>query len=280
VQAVAYVSLRRGTAVELLPIHAFVDDHVFARQGPGELLGLHDHVEVVAAFKWRVDLRLAARDAHNMLRAAILAAIRKAGPDRLRDDEFGRRVQAALGFTAANRDRRPEWMIDPEIKGVAQVNAEQDLSRVLAYRVWADQRRGWRFTNPNLEELGLVDAEYISLDELATDDSAFTSAPPELRLATPVTRKAALAQLLTHHGLAVTADALDPATVESTSNAVRQSLRDPWADALLPVGGILLDPFWRDAQRQPTAHDGEDRCFRGPFGNEDAPRFSAWPRAQ
>ena len=55
-------------------------------------------------------------------------------------------------------------MLDPESKGVAQVNAEQSLSRVLAYRVWADQRRGWRFTNPNLEELGLVTAEYVSLE--------------------------------------------------------------------------------------------------------------------
>ena len=134
----------------------------------------------------------------------------------LSDDEFGRRVQAALGFTAANRDRRQEWMLDAESKGVAQVNAEQSLSRVLAHRVWADQRRGWRFTNPNLEELGLVSAEYVSLDDLAADDAAFVNAPPELRLAKPETRRAALVELLTHlrHGLAVTADALDPAMVE------------------------------------------------------------------
>jgi hypothetical protein len=166
-----------------------------------------------------------------LLRGAILAAVRKVGPGGLSDDEFGRRVQAALGFTAANRDRRQEWMIDAESKGVAQVNAEQSLSRVLAHRVWADQRRGWRFTNPNLEELGLVSAEYVSLDDLAADDAAFINAPPELRLAKPETRRAALVELLTHlrHGLAVTADALDPATVESIANAARQNLRDPWA---------------------------------------------------
>jgi hypothetical protein len=166
-----------------------------------------------------------------LLRAAILAAVRKAGPAGLRDDEFGRRVQDALGFTAANRDRRQEWMLDAASKGVAQVNAEQSLSRVLAYRVWADQRRGWRFTNPNLEELGLVSTEYVSLDDLAADDAAFANAPPELRLAKPETRKAALVELLTHlrHGLAITADALDPATAESTANASRQNLRDPWS---------------------------------------------------
>src|SRR5205085_11411184 len=145
------------------------------------------------------------------------AAVREAGANGLRDEDFGRRVQAKLGFAAANRGRRQEWMLDPESKGVAQVNAEQSLSRVLAYRIWADQRRGWRFTNPNLEELGLVNAEYVSLDELAADEAAFANAPPELRLAKPKTRKAALVELLTHlrHGLAITADALDLATVES-----------------------------------------------------------------
>jgi superfamily II DNA/RNA helicase len=166
-----------------------------------------------------------------LLRAAILAAVRNAGPDGLGDEDFGRRVQAALGFTAANRGRRQEWMDDPESKGVAQLNAQQTLARVLAYRVWADQRRGWRFTNPNLEELGLVRAEYLSVDDLAADNAAFADAPPELRLATPDKRKIALTELLTHmrQGLAITADALDPASVDSVASAARQSLRDPWA---------------------------------------------------
>lgn len=69
-------------------------------------------------------------------------------------------------------------MLDPEIKGVGQLEAERTLARVLAHRAWVDQRRGWRFTNPNLEELGLIRVEYLALDELAGDDSAFAAAPP------------------------------------------------------------------------------------------------------
>jgi hypothetical protein len=38
--------------------------------------------------------------------------------DGLADEEFGRRVQAALGFTSDNRTRQQEWMLDPEAKGV------------------------------------------------------------------------------------------------------------------------------------------------------------------
>ena len=61
-------------------------------------------------------------------------------------------------------------MLDPDVKGVGLVDAERTLARVLAHRAWVDQRRGWRFTNPNLEELGLVRTDYVSLDELAADE--------------------------------------------------------------------------------------------------------------
>jgi len=168
-----------------------------------------------------------------LLRAAILAAVTAAGTEGLSEDEFGRKVQAALGFVAANRSRRSEWMLDPDIKGPGQLDAERTLSRVLAYRVWSDQRRGWRFTNPNLEELGLVRADYPSLDELAADEEAFTrgDAPSILKSVGSEIRREALLILLEtmRRGLAITADSLDPITVEATANAARQSLREPWS---------------------------------------------------
>jgi len=101
-----------------------------------------------------------------------MAAIRKEGAERLAEEDFGRRVQQALGFIASNHERRQEWMLDPEAKGLGLNDAERTLSWVIAHRVWADQRRGWRFTNPSLEELGLVRAHYVGLDELAADDDA------------------------------------------------------------------------------------------------------------
>ena len=65
-------------------------------------------------------------------------------------------------------------------KGVHVMDAERALGKVLTYRIWADQRRGWRFTNPNLEELGLVAAHYPALDGLAADDDAFAGGAHEL----------------------------------------------------------------------------------------------------
>ena len=73
-----------------------------------------------------------------LLRAATLAAVRAAGEDGLAPDDFGRRVMQALGFTAGNKDRRVEWMQDPEAKGVGQIDAERTLAQVLTHRVWVD----------------------------------------------------------------------------------------------------------------------------------------------
>lgn len=167
----------------------------------------------------------------SLLRAATLAAVRKEGVEGLGEEDFGRRVQQALSFTAANQARRQEWMVGPEGKGPGLIDAERTLSRVIAHRVWADQRRGWRFTNPSLEELGLVRAHYVGLDELAADDSAFEAGPALLRSATPDRRKEALHVLLDtlRRGLAVTADALGPAEVDAIANASRQRLRAPWS---------------------------------------------------
>ena len=167
----------------------------------------------------------------SLLRAATLAAIRKEGAEGLAEEDFGRRVQQALGFIAANQIRRQEWMLDPEAKGRGLIDAERTLSRVIAHRVWADQRRGWRFTNPSLEELGLVRAHYVGLDELAADDAAFETGPAALRVATPEQRKEALRVLLDalRRGLAVSADALEPTEFEAVANASRQRLREPWS---------------------------------------------------
>lgn len=166
-----------------------------------------------------------------LLRAALLAAVRAAGSEGLGEDEFGRRVQLALGFFAEKVERRQEWMFAPETKGVHRLDAERALSRVLTYRIWADQKRGWRFTNPNLEELGLVAAKYTALDELAADEEMFAGAPAELRTLAPGKRRQALLAVFEalRQGLAVSADALDPATIETTSRSAGEFLREPWS---------------------------------------------------
>lgn len=167
----------------------------------------------------------------SLLRAGILAAARSAGPDGLAQEDFGTKVRQKLGFVAANRNRRKEWMADPEAIGVRQLDAERTIGQVLAHRVWADQRRGWRFTNPNLEELGLIQAVYPGLDDFAADADLFQTAPVLLRNANSEIRRRAFRRLFDslRRGLATTAESLQQATTEQISSASQQHLREPWS---------------------------------------------------
>ncbi len=166
-----------------------------------------------------------------LLRAATLGAVRDAGPAGLAPEDFGRKVQVQLGFTADNPVRRPAWMADPEVRGLAPRDAEETLARILSHRVWADQRRGWRFTNPNLEELRLVRPTYRSLDELAEDDSAFAGGDPRLASASPALRARAITLVLEtmRKGLAVATEALDRTLLDTLADRSRRELRDPWS---------------------------------------------------
>ncbi|MCV2891427.1 DEAD/DEAH box helicase [Ruegeria aquimaris] len=81
-----------------------------------------------------------------LLRGAILRAVLDAGTEGLADDGFGTKVQKALGYLPHNENLRVFWMAQPDTKG-ANVNiAAGTLAKVLEHRVWADMRRGWRFT--------------------------------------------------------------------------------------------------------------------------------------
>jgi Lhr-like helicase len=201
----------------------------------------------------------------SLLRAATLAAVRSAGAVGLGDDEIGNKVQTALGFRPEKTARRGEWMLDPEAKGVGQITAGKTMARVLAHRVWADQRRGWRYTNPNLEELGLVRAEYLTVDDLAADNAAFAGAPPELRQATPDIRKRALTILLDvmRRGLAITTEALNPTTVDEIGAASRQVLREPWTlgqqERQLTAAALMIEA----PRREEAGVRGEALVIRG-----------------
>jgi Lhr-like helicase len=201
----------------------------------------------------------------SLFRAATLAAVRAAGPDGLGDDEFGRRVQASLGFTSVNKARRAEWLARPEIIGVGLIEAERTLAKVLAHRVWADQRRGWRFTNPSLEELGLVQAIYLGLEELANDNDVFAGAPQEIARLTPEKRKEALRIILDtmRRGLAITADALDSATVDGIATAARQSLRHPWSIGQQENPRIAAALIIEAPRREEVTLRGEPLVVRG-----------------
>ena len=166
----------------------------------------------------------------SLIRAAFLGALDVAGDKGLRSDELGAAQQRALGFDRPMPELRVEWLLEPTLKGFNLQEAESALRQVLSYRVWFDQRRGWRYTNPNLEQLELVRVEYLGIDELASDEEIFATAPEVLRFASPAVRKGVYLEVFDHlrKWMAIRSQVLDPTVVEQMLQKSHSRLRAPW----------------------------------------------------
>ena len=166
----------------------------------------------------------------SLIRAAFLGALDIAGSRGLRSDELGAAQQRALGFDRPALELRGEWLLEPTLKGFNLQDAESALRQVLSYRVWFDQRRGWRYTNPNLEQLGLVEVEYLGIDDLSSDDGLFVAAPDVLQLASPAVRKAVYTEVFDHlrKWMAIRSQVLDPTVIEQMLQKSHSRLRVPW----------------------------------------------------
>lgn len=164
-----------------------------------------------------------------LLRGAILAALDVAGEQGLSDATVGRALTTALRFTSENRDRLLEWLADSDIEGQQRDDAAADLAAVLAHRFWFDQRRGWRFTFPNLEQLGLVEVRYKGLAEFCANEGNLVGALADLR-GLPNSKRIDVFRILLdagRQGLAVRSDALSRAKLDELYRR-RQRLAPPW----------------------------------------------------
>lgn len=166
----------------------------------------------------------------SLMRAGFLGALQAVGERGLRSDEIGAAQQRALGFDRPALEVRAEWLQEPNLKGFNLQEAEATLRQILAYRVWYDQRRGWRYTNPNLEQLGLVRVEYQGLEALAADQDEFDSAHPLLKHATPEVRMNLYRELLDHlrKWMAIKSQVLDSTVLEQIVARSHSRIRPPW----------------------------------------------------
>ncbi|ARU18281.1 DEAD/DEAH box helicase [Croceicoccus marinus] len=179
-----------------------------------------------------------------LLRGAILRAVRRAGPEGLEYERFGDAVRVALGFDPADEMRRSEWMLDPEPSSFKALDeAKRSANRVLAHRVWNDLRRGWRYTNPNLDQLDLIRVGYPGVAMLAADENIYSSSAHEgidedfkrglflLAGATATQREEMFRSLFDHmrQNLAIAVDALDQTELEQVAERSRGTLKEPWS---------------------------------------------------
>lgn len=199
-----------------------------------------------------------------LFRAAMLRALDRAGDEGVSPDRWGAAIVQALGFDKPDVTMRAEWCAHPDVVGPNRRKADEVLRDMMAYRAWVDQRRGWRYTNPNLEQLNLLHVQYEGLDDLVRDDSMFHDAPDALLNALPETRSKALRCVLDHlrKHLAVESTSLETSEVKRIWNAARQSLVTPWGPHSdeLPMNPRVL--FIQPPRKGTDQIGGEDAIVR------------------
>ncbi|HZS33450.1 MAG TPA: DEAD/DEAH box helicase [Methylomirabilota bacterium] len=158
-----------------------------------------------------------------ILRAALYRACVAAGPDGLSHDVLKQRVFDALALPFET------YAVDATWRFQARAETERTLRDVLGYRLYRDLRRGWRIMSPNLEQCGLLEIEYASLDELCAAEDVWQG-HPALAGAPPDTRRHVARALLDHmrRDLAIRVDVLDRETWEQIQQRSQQRLIAPW----------------------------------------------------
>jgi len=172
----------------------------------------------------------------SLVRSALYRAMSRVGASGIRYDELVHHVEAAMDLPL------DFYANDPELRGAALDETRRALRAVLSYYLYRDLERGWRITSPNLEQCGLLSIDYISIQELAADESFWNGplkntqtkvsehAHTALATATPDQREHVIRVLLDHlrRSLIIKEDALTPNYQERISEQSRQRLCDPW----------------------------------------------------
>jgi ATP-dependent helicase YprA (DUF1998 family) len=154
------------------------------------------------------------------------AAAEAADPDEpLNADDLGRRLVEALGLDVEDYAQNPE----------AEFGAEKKIKRALresvTYRVYADLKRGWRITMPNLEQTGQLVMDYDSLDQIAAKDERWDGTHSALAGAEPKVRAQVMKVLLDEmrRNLCLETPYLTEERYTEIKDASQAWLKAPWA---------------------------------------------------
>jgi ATP-dependent helicase YprA (DUF1998 family)/very-short-patch-repair endonuclease len=186
-----------------------------------------------------------------LLRSGLYRAVAAAGAAGLAHDDLTHKVTSALGLD--KDELRRFWAQNPDAVFLLAEEALKALRQVTGYRLYLDQRRGWRITSPNLEQTGLLRIEYASLPEICAYEKVWASRHLALSTASPATREAVCRTLLDlmRRELAIKVDYLRADFQERLVQASSQYLLEPWAidekeAEKLEVATILLPRSQRE----------------------------------
>jgi ATP-dependent helicase YprA (DUF1998 family)/very-short-patch-repair endonuclease len=160
-----------------------------------------------------------------LLRGAVYKAVAAAGEHGIEHEQISRAVFEALDLPLST------YSLNPNLNKWTADEVKRALTEVLGYRLYVDQRRGWRVTSPNLEQAGLLIIDYKNLQGISADPDVWQNVSPLLIQISPKDRFHILGTLLDHlrRELAIAVNYLDADHHQAIKQLSNQHLKDPWA---------------------------------------------------
>jgi Lhr-like helicase len=178
------------------------------------------------------------------LRAGLIGALH-ASAGTLTEEQLTDAVFKALGFDRTDDTTLSEYLKSPKLVGLARQEAQRTLRFILGYRLLRDLRKGWRFNNPNLDQLRLLQIDYQGLAEFSADESLFVGHHTILQRLGAVGREA-FARLVfgeMRRSLCLESRYLDPAEQDKARTSAFSYLNERWVfapDELLATAKLLI----------------------------------------
>lgn len=186
-----------------------------------------------------------------VLRGALFAAVQAAGHEGLRHEELTLRVFDTLNLPLES------YAANPDVKFGHLADTQRALRNVLGYRLFRDQKRGWRISSPNLEQCGLLRIDYQSLSDVCRDEPSWAGKHAALATASVEVRERVSRVLLDYmrRELGIKVNYLNAADHDAIAQQSTQRLRAPWgldeneigsmtrAGILFPRGGTRNEDY-------------------------------------
>ncbi len=196
-----------------------------------------------------------------MLRGALLAAIQNESDGRLTDNSLTHRVLDHLHLDTF------DYASNPQAKGPRAEETLETLRYVLGYRLYFDLQRGWRITNPNLEQLGLLEIRYRDLMECCQDEDEWQALHPLIGSIKPKSRHEIAREILDlmRKSLCIKTIFLDSERLERVGNASYNLLKEPWGlsedEKLQPISFMIPRPKRRQDIKSRNLHISHRSVF-------------------
>lgn len=167
------------------------------------------------------------------IRAGLLGAL-QVNNGVLDEERLAEEVFKALGFNSIEEDVLAEYLRTPKLMGLARQDAQRTLRFIIGYRLVRDLRRGWRFNNPNLDQLELLKLNYRDIDTFCNDEEAFAKSKNSTLIKLNPHNRAKLCNILfdeMRQALCLESRYLDGVEQENARTKAFNYLNDRWAFA-------------------------------------------------